>query len=285
MASDILHIKDGYYFEVPRVLYPAHYTKTEEFRDSVGHWFVRNDDDYQDWEAEHIIAGLTKIGIDGAHTENITEKWHDWKHSNEMRHGRPLDRYINDQIAILEAKAATWSKTQTEQAPVPLQAYIASNPEVADAWMATLVLDPVKSKAWKALQRDMDAHKLVDDYIATERGKWSKDKIESYNNYLSGKVFIPQPFGEIRNAYERESGFAISKFMIIEVIVAILLFIAFTWLAGKISTGAAPKGKRWNLLESFLVFIRNDVVLRGWANMTRSVHAVLLDGLHVYPRL
>ncbi len=51
--------------------------------------------------------------------------------------------------------------------------------------------------------------------------------------------------------------------MIIEVIVALLLFVAFTWLAGKISSGAAPKGKRWNLLESFLTFIRNDVVLPG----------------------
>ena len=30
MADAILHIKDCYYFEVPKVLWPAHYTKLEE---------------------------------------------------------------------------------------------------------------------------------------------------------------------------------------------------------------------------------------------------------------
>lgn len=263
MASDILHIKDGYYFDVPQAFFPARYTKAVEFRDGVGYWFVRNDDQYQDWEAEHIIAGLTRLDIDGEHTENLVGKWHAWQHADEMRHGRPLDRYINEKIASLEARAATWAEREKVKAPSPLKAYIASHPEVDDAWMTSLVLDPEKAQGWKALQRDMNAHKMVDDYLATERANWSAEKIAAYNKYLSGKIFIPQPFGTIRNGYERESGFAISKFMIIEVVVAILLFIAFTWLAGKVSTGGPPKGKRWNLLEAFLKFIRNDVVLPG----------------------
>jgi F-type H+-transporting ATPase subunit a len=51
--------------------------------------------------------------------------------------------------------------------------------------------------------------------------------------------------------------------MIIEVTVAILLFIAFTWLARRLAAGGPPRGKRVNFLESFLTFIRNDVVLPG----------------------
>lgn len=263
MASDILHIKDGYYFDVPAPLYPVHYHKATDFRDNVGYWFVRNDNDYQDWEAEHIIDGLTKLGVDGSHTEHLVEQWHKWQHGNEMRHGRPLDRFIDEKIAAIQKSADAWAVRTKSKAQNTLKDYVASQPQLADAWVTELKLDPVKAKAWSALKRDADAHKMVDDYLATSRAEWPAEKIASYNKDLSGKIFIPQPFGTIRNGYERESGFAISKFMIIEVIVAVLLFLAFTWLAGKVSSGTAPKGKRWNLLESFLTFIRNDVVLPG----------------------
>ena len=263
MASDILHIKDGYYFDVPKTLWQVHYESAAEFRDSVGAWFVRNDDDYQDWEADLIIAELTKLGIDPRHLENLKAEWQAWQHGAPVRHGRPLDRYIDDRIATIEAKAATWAKRAEPSARNPTQAYILSHENEPHAWMASLVTDQDKAARWRAIKRDMNAPKLVDDYVASERGMWGAEKIHAYNHHLAGKIFIPQPFGTLKNGYERESGFAISKFMIIEVIVAILLFLAFTWLAGKVSTGAAPRGKRWNLLESFLTFIRNDVVLPG----------------------
>jgi F-type H+-transporting ATPase subunit a len=72
---------------------------------------------------------------------------------------------------------------------------------------------------------------------------------------------IPQPFGELRNAYDKESGFCISRYMIIEVIVAILMYLIFRWLARKVQTDAPPKGKAWNLLEGFVQAIRNSVVV------------------------
>jgi F-type H+-transporting ATPase subunit a len=72
---------------------------------------------------------------------------------------------------------------------------------------------------------------------------------------------IPQPFAELRNAYDVESGFGISRYMIIEVVVAILLVIAFRWLGKKVASGEAPKGKAWNLLEGFTQAIRDKVVV------------------------
>ena len=51
--------------------------------------------------------------------------------------------------------------------------------------------------------------------------------------------------------------------MIIEVVVAIIMLLVFRWLAGKIKDGGAPKGKVWNLLESFLTFIKTDIVEKG----------------------
>lgn len=264
MASDILHIKDSYYFDVPKSLWQPEYKTPAEFRSSVGDWFVRNDDDYQDWEADLFIEGLRKIGVSESNLSGLKEQWHAWQHADETRHARPLDRYIDDRIAEIEARAQTWAKTAAPSAGNPTMAYIAAHPNQRDAWMVNLVTNPEKARKWRALERDMNAPKVLDDYIASDRGEWSTDKIKAYNTHLAGKVFIPQPEGAVlRNAYEREAGLAISKFMIIEVIVSILLLVAFTWLARRVASGGPPRGKRWNFLESFLTFIRNDVVLPG----------------------
>ncbi|MGN6135465.1 MAG: hypothetical protein ACTHOU_13345, partial [Aureliella sp.] len=240
MASDILHIKDGYYFDIPKSLWRVDYHTAAEFRDSVGAWFVRNDEDYQDWEADLIIAELAKLGVDSSHLKNLKSEWHAWQHADHVRHARPLDRYIDQKIAAIEAKAATWAKTAAPAARNPTQAYISTHEKEPDAWMVALVTDPEKAARWRAIERDMNAPKLVDDYVASPRGQWGAEKVHAYNKYLAGKIFIPQPFGTLKNAYERDSGFAISKFMIIEVIVALLLLAAFIWLAGKVSSGSAP---------------------------------------------
>ena len=76
---------------------------------------------------------------------------------------------------------------------------------------------------------------------------------------MDGKILIPQPFGELKNLYEKKSGFAISKYMIIEVVVAIILVVLFSQLAARMREGGAPRGKVWNLLESFLVYLRDQV--------------------------
>ena len=50
-----------------------------------------------------------------------------------------------------------------------------------------------------------------------------------------------------------------TKFMVLELVGALLLIVAFVWLAKKIKSGDKPKGKVWNLLETFIVFIRDDI--------------------------
>jgi F-type H+-transporting ATPase subunit a len=76
---------------------------------------------------------------------------------------------------------------------------------------------------------------------------------------MSGKILIPQPFAELDNLYEKKSGFAISKFMILELVIGAILAFVFIRLARKISTGDAPKGRMWNFCETFLVFIRDQI--------------------------
>jgi F-type H+-transporting ATPase subunit a len=88
---------------------------------------------------------------------------------------------------------------------------------------------------------------------------WSTEKLSQYNSQLDGKILIPQPFGKLRNNYEPESGICISKYMIIQLVVAAILILLFTRLAHAVRDGRPAKGKLWNMLETFLLFIRDEV--------------------------
>ena len=136
MADAILHIKDCYYFEVPKVLWPAHYTKLEELPSHLA--FIKYE---------------------------------------------------------VEASQAT-------------------------------------------------SHKLT---------------IADVNRELSGKIVIPQPFGKLKSFYAVESGFCISKFMVIELIIAALIVLIFTRFAPKIAGGKAPKGYFANAFEATLLFVRDGI--------------------------
>ena len=52
----------------------------------------------------------------------------------------------------------------------------------------------------------------------------------------------------------------ITRFVIIEVIVAVLMIAMFVTLAWKIRGGKPARGRFWNLLEVFLIYIRDNVV-------------------------
>lgn len=86
-----------------------------------------------------------------------------------------------------------------------------------------------------------------------------KANLEDYNHDLAGKILIPQPFGTLKNLYTADSGFCISKIMVIEVVAAILLFWVFKKFAAVIRADKAPEGKGWNALEGMVVFIRDDI--------------------------
>jgi F-type H+-transporting ATPase subunit a len=60
-------------------------------------------------------------------------------------------------------------------------------------------------------------------------------------------LFLPKGYGKT------------SKFMFNEVVVALICAGLFIWLAGKVRSGNRPKGRLWNLLETFVVFIRDEI--------------------------
>ncbi len=83
--------------------------------------------------------------------------------------------------------------------------------------------------------------------------------LDEFNHALAGKILIPQPFGTLKNFYTAESGFCVSKVMIIELVVAIFLFWAFKKFSQLIRSDKAPEGKGWNAFEALVVFVRDGI--------------------------
>jgi F-type H+-transporting ATPase subunit a len=63
-------------------------------------------------------------------------------------------------------------------------------------------------------------------------------------------IDIPQPFGE---------AFPITKFMVVELVAAILVVAVFVPLAMQLRDGNAPRGRLANFFEAMLIFIRDEV--------------------------
>src|SRR5437868_7025769 len=53
--------------------------------------------------------------------------------------------------------------------------------------------------------------------------------------------------------------FGLTKFMVLELIAAALIVAIFVPLARRAKDGAVPRGRVWNLFESLLTFIRDQV--------------------------
>jgi F-type H+-transporting ATPase subunit a len=88
---------------------------------------------------------------------------------------------------------------------------------------------------------------------------------------LGGKVQVPQirhdhePIATIHTGFQPVDDLfeplelKITKFMVLEVVAAILISFIFIWLAQRLATGQRPRGRLWNLLEVMLLFIRDEV--------------------------
>lgn len=81
-----------------------------------------------------------------------------------------------------------------------------------------------------------------------------------------GHVEIPQPAAGVLAAplkfnspYIKPLDLHLTRFMVVELVAAVLVLIIFSAVARKISKVGVPKGRLWNLLEAMIQFIRRDV--------------------------
>jgi F-type H+-transporting ATPase subunit a len=206
MANPILHIKDAYFFEVPKIFLPSNKTKPSDFPNV----WLKLDPDVQRIEA--LEMAKNGYPIPKLSAQQSVQEWESWSHQ-DGNHGAPYDVFFTDQ----------------EHDNIPQNVH---------------------------MQAEKTAIARADEFTQ----QWKSDgRLEWYNHHISGKIIIPQPFAELRNLHESESGFAISKFMLIELAVAIIIFVLFSQLAKKIKTGEPVRGRFANFLETFLLFVRDEI--------------------------
>lgn len=275
MADPILHLKDAYFFEVPRFLWPRHFQSRREFPDV----WVRLDDEFQLWEARRLCEKLPKLVQDLGLSEPsapaaseggsvarvpscemLLRRYQEWKHDH-ANFGKPFRVYLEEWRDRFEADYRSWvarSANEVDRSPEKfLEVCRQTHRDVEHYWFVALARQPGFASRWKTLcaeAGDVAAYK-ADPSVA----EWSREKLAAYNHHLSGKILIPQPFGVLRNLHEPQSGVCISKYMIIEFLVLLVIFIAYRWLAVRAAQGGRPKGKCWNLLEALLSFVRDHI--------------------------
>jgi F-type H+-transporting ATPase subunit a len=92
---------------------------------------------------------------------------------------------------------------------------------------------------------------------------------------LGGHVHIPQPFHLEKPIWEPHTGnpaidsvlatfvepldLKLTKFMVLEVVAAIILCVVFIGIAQHITKNDRAKGRWWNLVEAFLLYFRDNV--------------------------
>ena len=284
MADPVLHIKDAYYFEVPKLLAPASYKQLKDFPEV----WIKLDPEFQHEEFHALHHELEAAGFALPPEAECEHEWHEWVHADHANFAKPFDQFLqekyearvreyqdwkNARVAAAQQKNDRQAETIARQAPIEDYLKQFDKDDAYDQYVVTRH-SPGGEAKWQAIRTKTGDYAAIRKY--RDSHEWDQAKIAAYNEKLSGKILIPQPFAELRNLYERESGFAISKFLLIEIFVGLVIVLIFQQLAQRVADGKPPKGKLWNFFEVFLVFIRDQIarpVLGGHDHGHEEAHA------------
>ena len=108
----------------------------------------------------------------------------------------------------------------------------------------------------------------------------------------SGQLKIAQPFASVPEGEEKlvevaghhgvwvpnpqAKGIYISKFMILEVLAAFLMFLVFTKIAKAMRKSNVPRGRFANLMETFLVYVRDAIAKPNIGESDAPAHTPFL---------
>jgi F-type H+-transporting ATPase subunit a len=289
MSDPVLHIKDSYFFEVPKVLCPAAYKSRKDFPDV----WISLDPEFQEWEFHRQYHALQELRVPLPPEEQAHHEWHEWVHSDHANFAKPFDEFLEYKYQDHLTRFHAWKAALIAGAPDEQQLKWAKSRHF-DHFLRSSGTD--REDRYVQWSEARNTYPFRDEWAAAKkeaskiRGpgsweedksveEWSAEKIAAYNGHLSGKILIPQPFGELRNLHEAQStlinppekwstdglvnrddfGFCISKFMLIELVVGLIVCLLFAWLARRLTAGGPPRGKLWNFLETFVVFIRDEI--------------------------
>src|SRR3954469_21305546 len=112
MADPILHIKDSYYFEVPKLLYPYDYRSRRQFPDV----WVSLDPEYQAWEGERLYDELARRDAALPGKETTLHDWQHWVHADHSNFAKPLEEFLQEKYETSYKKFQDWKAVELQAA-------------------------------------------------------------------------------------------------------------------------------------------------------------------------
>lgn len=108
---------------------------------------------------------------------------------------------------------------------------------------------------------ETNGHIFLPQPLATPKTDASGDVVMNHHTHTPEYEVAWQPATgmPVLDRSLKPLDFVFTKFMLLELVVAVLLVVVFGLLATRIKSGRAVKGKVANFLETLLVFIRDDV--------------------------
>lgn len=82
---------------------------------------------------------------------------------------------------------------------------------------------------------------------------------EEAHGHVDLPALTSKPIAEFKTDFLEPFDLQITKFMVLEVIAAVIVVLLFVVFASKLKGGGLPKGRLWNALEAILVYIRDHV--------------------------
>ncbi|HEX4414231.1 MAG TPA: F0F1 ATP synthase subunit A [Lacipirellulaceae bacterium] len=86
-----------------------------------------------------------------------------------------------------------------------------------------------------------------------------KPVLDAHGHPRYEPVWRAQTSSPLVNQIIQPLDFVLTKFMVLEVVVALIMCVLFMGLAFRIRHGGTPKGRLWNMLEAFLIYLRDFV--------------------------
>jgi F-type H+-transporting ATPase subunit a len=83
--------------------------------------------------------------------------------------------------------------------------------------------------------------------------------LDSHGHVTYEAVWTPRTGNELLDQIIQPMDLRLTKFMVLEVVVALIMCVLFIGLARQLRGGARPKGRLWNMLEAMLVYLRDHV--------------------------
>ncbi len=112
----------------------------------------------------------------------------------------------------------------------------------------------------RALTADGSGHILIPQPFArVSKGPDGKPLVDHHGHPVYEQVWAPHTGIKFIDEMVKPMDMRLTKFMVLEAIVALVMCVVFIGLARRMRKGGRPTGRLWNMLEVLLVYLRDNV--------------------------